>query len=288
MSRPPSSPGPPDALSAPARGRSRAGDLGPAFTAVRVRLGLVLALFALAAVGWWWTADRMRGMDDGPWTGLGALGWFLGVWVVMMAAMMFPSVAPTVALYSRMTRKRSPLSPLLFAAGYLVTWAAAGLVAFLIGSAVTRMSGDVLAWDRAGRWVAGATLLVAALYELTPLKDACLGRCRSPLGFLLGSWRDGPSGALRMGAQHGAWCVGCCWALMASLFALGVMSVAWMAFVAGLIAVEKTVPWRRAATYGTAALLLTLGVLLLAAPGAVPGLTVPGTGPMDGMEPMGS
>jgi predicted metal-binding membrane protein len=230
----------------------------------------------------------MRGMDDGPWTGLGALGWFLGVWVVMMAAMMLPSVAPTVALYSRMTRKRAPLSPLLFAGGYLVVWAGAGVVAFLIGSALTRIPGDVFAWDRAGRWVAGSTLLVAALYELTPLKDVCLGRCRSPLGFLLGAWRNGLSGALRMGAQHGAWCVGCCWALMASLFALGVMSVAWMAFVAGLIAVEKTLPWRRVATYGTAALLLVLGVLLLAAPDAVPGLAVPDSGPMDEMRPMAS
>ena len=288
MSRPPSSPGQPDALRAPAQGRARAGDLGPAFAAVRVRLGLVLVLFALAAVGWWWSADRMRGMDDGPWTGLGALGWFLGVWVVMMAAMMFPSVAPTVALYARMTRKRAPFLPLLFTAGYLLVWTGAGVVAFLIGSAVARVSGDAFAWDRAGRWVAGVTLLVAAVYELTPLKDVCLGRCRSPLGFLLGSWRDGPSGAVRMGARHGAWCVGCCWALMASLFALGVMSLAWMAFVAGLIAVEKTVPWRRVATYGTAALLLTLGVLLLAAPGAVPGLSVPDSGPVDGMEPMGS
>ena len=105
----------------------------------------------------------------------------------------------------------------------------------------------MLAWDRAGRWVAGATLLVAAVYELTPLKDVCLGKCRSPLGFLLGSWRDGRSGALQMGAKNGAWCVGCCWALMASLFALGVMSIAWMAVVAGLIAVEKTLPWRRVA-----------------------------------------
>jgi predicted metal-binding membrane protein len=201
---------------------------------------------------------------------------------------MFPSVAPTVALYSRMTRRRSPVSPLLFVTGYLVTWAAAGLVAYGLLTVLDRLAGDVLAWDRAGRWVAGGTLVVAAVYELTPLKDVCLGRCRSPLGFLLGSWRDGPSGAVRMGARHGAWCVGCCWALMASLFALGVMSVAWMAFVAGLIAVEKTVPWRRVATYGTAALLLALGVLLLAAPGAVPGLSIPDSGPMDGMEPMGS
>src|SRR5919205_52435 len=104
----------------------------PAFAAVRVRLGLVAALVVAAVVGWWWTARQMRGMDEGPWTGLGTLGWFLVVWVVMMAAMMFPSVAPTVALYSRMTRQRSPLSPLLFTAGYLVTWAGAGLIAFAL------------------------------------------------------------------------------------------------------------------------------------------------------------
>jgi predicted metal-binding membrane protein len=260
------------------------GGLAPAFAAVRVRLGLVAALFALAGVGWWWTARQMRGMDEGPWTGLGTLAWFLGVWVVMMAAMMFPSVAPTVALYSRMTRRRSPLSPLLFVAGYLLTWAAAGLVAFALATVLGRVAGDVLAWDRAGRWVAGGTLLVAAAYELTPLKDVCLGKCRSPLGFLLGSWREGRRGALRMGAQNGAWCVGCCWALMASLFALGVMSLVWMAVVAGLIAVEKTLPWRRVATYGTAALLLALGVLVLTAPDAIPALTVPG-GDMAGEMP---
>jgi hypothetical protein len=109
---------------------------------------------------------------------------------------------------------------------------------------------DGLSWDRAGRWVAGGILVIAAVYELTPLKTVCLRHCRSPLGFLLGSWREGLSGAVRMGAKHGAWCVGCCWALMASLFALGVMSIAWMAFVAALIAAEKTLPWGRAATYG--------------------------------------
>ena len=107
------------------------------------------------------------------------------------------------------------------------------------------MLGDTLAWDHAGRALAGATLVVAAVYEVTPLKNVCLAKCRSPLGALLGSWRDGPSGAVRMGARNGAWCVGCCWALMASLFALGVMSVSWMAFIAGIIAVEKTLPWRR-------------------------------------------
>jgi predicted metal-binding membrane protein len=253
--------------------------LAPAFAAVRARLGLVVLLFGLAAAGWWWTAGQMRGMDGGPWTALGTFGWFLGVWVVMMAAMMFPSVAPTVALYSRMTRERSTALGLLFAGGYLLTWAAAGVAAFALAAGGGRASGDVLAWDRAGRWVAGVTLLVAAVYELTPLKDVCLGKCRSPLGFLLGAWRDGRSGAVRMGAAHGAWCVGCCWALMAALFALGVMSLVWMAVVAGLIAFEKMVPWRLAATYGTAGVLVGLGVLLLAAPHAVPWLTIPGGHP---------
>jgi predicted metal-binding membrane protein len=251
---------------------------------MRARRGLVLLLFVLAAAGWWWTTDRMRGMDDGPWSSLGTFGWFLSVWVVMMAAMMFPSVAPTVALYSRMTRTRSPLSPLVFTAGYLVTWAAAGAIAFATAEVVNAAGGDVLAWNRAGRWAAGATLVVAAIYQLTPLKDVCLGKCRSPLGFLLGSWRDGWSGALRMGAEHGAWCVGCCWALMAALFALGVMSIAWMAVVAALIALEKALPWRRVAARGTATVLLALGLLVLAAPATVPGLRVPTQAPMPTMS----
>ena len=270
-------------MSAPAQRSPGVGGLAPAFAAVRVRLGLVAVLFALAAVGWWWTAQQMWGMDQGPWTGLGALGWFLGVWVVMMAAMMFPSVAPTVALYSRMTEQRSRMLPLLFTAGYLLMWGAVGVAAYALARAGGAIDGDLLMWDGAGRWVAGATLLVAAAYELTPLKDVCLGKCRSPLGFLLGTWREGPRGALQMGAKHGAWCVGCCWALMASLFALGVMSVFWMVVVAVLIAVEKTLPWRRVATYGTAAVLLVLGVLVLAAPDAVPALTIPGAGSMDQM-----
>jgi predicted metal-binding membrane protein len=261
---------------------SGGGGLAPAWSAARSRFGLTATLFVLAAVAWWWTGVRMRGMDDGPWTGLGALGWFLGVWVVMMAAMMLPSIAPTVALYARMSRERSPLSPLAFTAGYLVLWGGVGVLAF-VAALATR---DVLAWDRGGRWIAGVTLLAAGVYELTPLKGVCLRKCRSPLGFLLGAWREGRSGALLMGARHAAWCVGCCWALMASLFALGVMSLAWMAFVAGLIAAEKVLPWRRVATFGTAAVLLALGTLLLAAPDAIPSLTIPAHGAMPHMDQM--
>jgi predicted metal-binding membrane protein len=263
-------------MAAGARSGPDAG-LAPAYAAARARLGLVGALFVVAVIGWVWTARQMQGMDAGPWTGLGSLGWFLGVWVVMMAAMMFPSVAPTVALYATMTRARSSLRAWLFAGGYLLSWAIAGLVAYAVGVTATRILGDALAWDNAGREIAGATLIVAAIYELTPLKDVCLGKCRSALGVLLGSWREGGSGAVRMGARNGAWCVGCCWALMASLFALGVMSVSWMAFVAAIIAVEKTVPWhQRVVTYATSAALLLLGILVLAAREALPALTIPG------------
>jgi predicted metal-binding membrane protein len=189
---------------------------------------------------------------------------------------MFPSVAPTVALYSHMTKRREPLGPLAFASGYLLTWAAAGLAAYGAFVLGRELLGDSLAWDNGGRWLAGGIVALAAAYELTPLKDTCLGRCRGPLGFLLGNWRDGLGGALSMGMKHGAWCVGCCWALMAALFALGVMSIAWMAFVAAVIALEKLLPWRRVATYATAAILVALALLLLVAPDLVPGLTVPG------------
>ncbi len=251
------------------------GELAAAFAAVRARLGLVAVLLGLAALAWWSTADRMAGMDGGPGTDLGALGWFLGVWVVMMAAMMFPSLAPTVALYGTMTRRRGLDRPLLFAGGYLLVWGTAGLGAYGLFRLGRSLFGGDLAWHSGGRWFAAGVLALAALYEITPLKDVCLAKCRSPLGFLLGTWRDGRLGALEMGSRHAGWCLGCCWALMAALFALGIMSLTWMAFVAALIAFEKTVPWRRAATWGSAAVLLALAIAVLAAPHDLPGLVVP-------------
>jgi predicted metal-binding membrane protein len=253
-------------------------------TAIRTERALVAVLLGVAGLSWWWTIDRMRGMDNGPWTDLGAFGWFVGVWIVMMAAMMLPSVIPAVALYAGLARDRTTLAPLLFAAGYLAVWAAVGLFAFGLADAVSHLAGGALAWSRGGRWLAGTALLCAAAYQLTPLKEACLARCRAPLGLLLGSWRPGRLGGLRLGLASGAWCTGCCWALMASLFAVGVMSIVWTAVFAAVVALEKTLPWRRGATGGTAALLVVLGVLLLAAPGAIPGLTLPGGG---GSMPMG-
>ena len=249
------------------------------------RSALVGTLFVLAGVAWWGTAVRMGGMDAGPGTDPGSVGFYLTTWVVMMAAMMFPSVAPMVSTYSRIRGARVPV----LLAGYLAAWTAWGLLAYGALRAGRALDGDALAWDRGGRWLAAGVLLLAAGYELTPFKDACLTRCRSPFGYLVGSWRGGRWGPLRMGFEHGAWCVGCCWGLMAALFALGAMSLGWMAFVAALIALEKLLPWRAAASATVTAVLAALAIGVAAAPGSVPGLTVPGgshhTGPAMTMEP---
>jgi predicted metal-binding membrane protein len=270
----------------PGRAAGR-GELAAAIAAMRARLGLVALLIGLAGLAWSATAEQMAGMDAGPGADLGTFGWFLGAWIVMMAAMMFPSIAPTVALYAQMTRRRGLSPPLLFTSGYLLAWGGVGAVAYGLFELGRSLFGADLAWDAGGRWLVGGILALAAIYELTPLKDACLAKCRSPLGLLLGSWRDGPRGALEMGTRHAAWCIGCCWALMVALFALGSMSVGWMAFVAALIAIEKLAPWRSAANRAIAVTLVVLGLAVVTVPEQVPGLTVP-TSVSDGMTMQGN
>ena len=240
---------------------------------------LLAALLALAALGWIVTDDRMDGMVAGPGMDLGGLGFYVTVWVVMMAAMMFPSAAPAVLVYHRMRApadgkpERAPRdATALFVGGYLAVWTAVGLFAYVLLEALRKIHFDAIAWDRGGPYLAGAVIVTAAVYELTPWKDLCLTHCRSPLMFLAEHWRSGRAGALRVGAVHGARCVGCCWALMAVLFAVGVMSIGWMAFVAALIAVEKLLPWRRVANLGVAGLLLALGLAVAFFPDQVPGL----------------
>jgi predicted metal-binding membrane protein len=249
-----------------------------------LRFGLLGLLLLLALAGWAVTDERMSGMDAGPGTALGTLGFFLVTWVVMMSAMMFPSIAPMVLMYARMKagrREQGKSAPAgataAFVGGYLVAWAGAGLAAYAIFELIRSLSIDALSWDRGGPYLAGGVLIAAAAYQLTPLKDACLRKCRSPLMFLLSAWRPGRLGAVRMGVEHGAWCVGCCWALMAALFALGVMSIGWMAFIAALIAIEKLLPWRALANRGVALLLVALGIAVAFTPDSVPGLTLPGS-----------
>lgn len=257
----------------------------PAHTVRHVtgRLALVGLVLGLAAFAWLWTDARMRGMDMGPGTDLGALGFYVGSWVLMMAAMMLPSAAPMVLAHHRITGRRSvgkgPLAATstLFVGGYLLTWAAFGLAAYILDGAIRSLSIEALSWERGGRYLAAGVVVAAAVYQLTPLKDVCLSTCRGPLEFILGHWRDGFFGAVRMGVEHGAFCVGCCWALMTALFAVGVMNVGWMLFVAALVAGEKLLPWKRAVNGGIATLLLTLGLALAFAPEHVPGLTLPST-----------
>jgi predicted metal-binding membrane protein len=244
---------------------------------------LLAILLAAAAVAWLLTRERMLGMDAGPGTDPGGLGFYVVSWVVMMAAMMFPSIAPMVLTFASIQRRRrergaaeSVVSRWTFVAGYLVTWTAFGLAAYGLFIGLRSLSIPAFSWHRGGPYLAGAVLIAAAAYQLTPAKHTCLRRCRGTLDFLMMQWREGPRGALRMGVVHGAWCVGCCWALMASLFALGLMSVTWMIVIAGLIAVEKLLPSKALANHAVASVLVILGLGVALAPTDVPALTLPG------------
>ena len=242
----------------------------------RAQVGLLGVLLALAGAAWLVTNDRMAGMASMPGMDLGGLGFYLTLWVVMMAAMMFPSIAPTVLMYDRLReghrargKGAAPDATALFIAGYLCVWTAAGLLAYGLFELVRSADLGFLAWDRAGRHVTGGAIVGAAVYQMTPLKQACLVKCRSPMMFLAEHWRHGRSGALQLGVRHGAWCLGCCWALMAALFAVGVMSLGWMALIAAFIAGEKLLPWAAAARRTVAVLLLALGFGVAFAPAAV-------------------
>jgi predicted metal-binding membrane protein len=169
---------------------------------------------------------------------LGSLGFYLGVWVTMTAAMMLPSVAPVTFAYTQVSR-RARGGTTSFLAGYFVAWTGYGLVAYAVYRALRP---EFLRWDSGGRYVAGAALATAGLYELTPFKSVCLRHCRAPLHFVLGRWHPGRLGALCMGTEHGAYCVGCCFGLMLVLFVVGLMSLAWMALVAALVFAEKVLP----------------------------------------------
>ena len=251
---------------------------------VAVALGLALATWVV-------TVLRMRGMDAGPGTDLGALGWFTGVWVTMMAAMMLPSVLPMVLVFDRVNgerraRGRSFVPTWVFAAGYFGVWTVYGLLAFALFSLVRALDPGWLSWHREGPLIAGGAIVLAGVYELSPLKRVCLRHCRSPMHFVLGGWRPGPWGAIRMGVEHGALCVGCCWGLMLILFALGVMSVVWMLVVAGLIFAQKVLPFGERLTAVFAVVFIAVGIWVAAAPRTVPGLTQPGTA-MHAMSSMG-
>ncbi len=190
--------------------------------------------------------------------------------------MMLPSATPRLLLFHTLQRNRrergtGAASPgvrvAAFVLGYLLVWTAFSVAAALAQWLLHRGLLVSPAMASASPWLSGGLLVTAGAFQLTPLKDACVGRCRSPLSFLTSHWREGTAGALRMGAHHGTWCVGCCWALMALLFVLGVMTLLWVAALALFVLVEKTLPHGRWVTRGGGALFLGWGgwVLLGAA-----------------------
>ena len=235
-------------------------------------LRVTATLLGAALVAWVVAAQRMRGMDAGPGTDLGGLGWYVGVWVTMMAAMMLPSAAPMVLTHARAARDARTW---VFVVGYLVAWTAYGLAAYGLYRLVAAWAPGWVAWDRKGPYVAGAALALAGLYQLSPLKEACLRHCRGPFRYVVHGWREGRIGALQMGAEHGLFCVGCCWGLMLALFALGVMSLFWMAVVAAAIFAEKVLPRGLALARVLAVALVALGLLVALTPARVPELRQP-------------
>jgi predicted metal-binding membrane protein len=245
---------------------------------LRSRTVLITWLLGGALGAWIALIQRMHGMDAGPGTDLGGLGWFVGIWVTMTAAMMLPSATPAVVMFGRI-RRNAP--PWLFVSGYVVAWTAYGLVAYAVYWLVRTADPAFLRWGNQGPLVAGAALVAAGLFQLTPLKQACLRHCRSPMSFLMRG-RDDPLGALWMGMGHGAYCVGCCTGLMLALFALGVMSLFWMALVAAAIFVEKALPGGARFARVVAVVLIVLGIVVIAWPSSAPGVTQPS----DGSTPM--
>ncbi len=200
----------------------------------------------------------------------------------MMAARMLPAVMPTTLAFARVSAEHPPrgrtFAPTcVFIGGYLAAWTGYGLLAYGIFRVIRSAHIHALSWHAQGPLIAGSTIAAAGLYQLSPLKRSCLRHCRSPTGYARGGWRPGCSGAARMGLEHGAFCIGCCWGLMLILFALGVMSIVWMQLVAGLIFGEKVLPFGERLSRVFAVAFLAFGIWVAAAPSSVPGLTQPGS-----------
>ncbi len=234
------------------------------------------SLLALAAAAWALLIWQAIVMDDemSLTMGMSAPLW-IALWVAMMVAIMFPTAAPMIMMFARVHAKRAErgqsfVPTWVFASSYLLLWAVVGVVAY--GAAV---AGDELAdqstWimDNAAR-IGGGVLIAAGIYQLTPLKYVCLNKCRTPMAFILNSWRDGYVGSFRMGLEHGAYCLGCCWLLFVILFPLGIMNVAVLALITLLIFAEKSTPIGRQAAMLAAVALVAYGVLVIFVPDLLP------------------
>jgi len=222
---------------------------------------IVAALLTCAAVAWAITIQQSSSMATGSFAMM-ASGLFLVTWVVMMIAMMFPSVAPITLAFAGVTRSRgqgyAPIAA--FVLGYIAVWAAAGLVPLGALLLLRQLSIPAPLLVR----LTGAVIAVAGVYQFTPLKTACLRACRSPLGFVMThDFGGGSTSAVRAGILHGLFCLGCCWALMAVLAVLGLMSLGWMAIIAAVFFVEKNLRVGDMLPAGVGVVCILGGVLLL-------------------------
>ena len=247
----------------------------------RQRNAIVVALVGLAVAGWLVVLNQARTpMESGMGMGHESMGGpdltmgrsaplFFAMWVAMMVAMMFPAAAPMIVMFGRMKRSE-PVSVALFTGAYISLWFAFGAVAYGLG-----VGAEVLAsrsewlsmnWARAG----GVLILIAGVYQLTPLKHVCLRHCRTPLSFVMAHWRDGYGGAAGMGFVHGLYCMGCCWLLFLILLPIGVMNVAAMIAIALVVFIEKVMPWGRGFGRIAAGGLVAYGALVIARPDLLP------------------
>ena len=234
-----------------------------------------VALLVAAALAWWLTVDQTAGMPASPGTMGRGLAGFVAVWTVMMAAMMLPSVTPVTALYLR--RLAATSNGLVrggrttaLVLGYLLVWAAIGVPAYALALGGAELADSAPA---AAPWVGAGALVLAGLYQATPLKDVCLSHCRSPVTFLLHFGQfSGRLKDARVGAYHGGFCVGCCWGLMLVLVAAGVMNLVWMVGIAGIVVVEKL--WTNGKRFSLVVGVALVGIAFFvpAHPGLLPGL----------------
>jgi predicted metal-binding membrane protein len=241
-----------------------------------VILGLLLSLAAAAwaMLVWQGTGADMGMAMDSPTMGLRA-PLFLAIWIIMMVAMMFPTAAPMIVAFhkvqaSKRQRGEAFVSTWIFVAAYLLVWGLSGIAAYAGALAAEAVAARTALSPATAARFGGIVLVAAGLYQLTPLKDLCLSKCRTPITFIMTSWRDGAAGALRMGLLHGAYCLGCCWLLFVILFPLGIMNIAAMAVITLLIFAEKTLPWGRAAARVAAVALIAYGSAVVAAPQLLP------------------